>query len=207
LPTPLPLQAFGRFFCIKERNTSLTQEIRGGSVTFLTVAYILAVNSAIITETGGAHPHKSALPQAMPTFGPPLQQPLLTSAFSGLQACAWSTAPAFRLCPRRFKERTPAHPTARHASPSCVHPSLLPQQVRFGDLSLYPQYSQHILQYSRICALIVLCWRIALLTCTPLCLLLTCVFAASCVIANFLMGILGNLPLAIAPAMGLNAYL
>lgn len=30
--------------------------------------------------------------------------------------------------------------------------------------------------------------------------------AAICVIANFLMGIMGNLPLAIAPGMGLNAY-
>jgi AGZA family xanthine/uracil permease-like MFS transporter len=31
--------------------------------------------------------------------------------------------------------------------------------------------------------------------------------AASCVVSHFLMGVLGNLPLAIAPAMGLNAYL
>ena len=31
--------------------------------------------------------------------------------------------------------------------------------------------------------------------------------AASCVVSHFLMGLLGNLPLAIAPAMGLNAYL
>lgn len=30
--------------------------------------------------------------------------------------------------------------------------------------------------------------------------------AAACVIANFLMGVMGNLPLAIAPGMGLNAY-
>ncbi len=31
--------------------------------------------------------------------------------------------------------------------------------------------------------------------------------AASCVISHFLMGVIGNLPLAVAPAMGLNAYL
>jgi len=30
--------------------------------------------------------------------------------------------------------------------------------------------------------------------------------AASCIVSNFLMGVLGNLPLAVAPAMGLNAY-
>lgn len=30
-------QAVGRFFCVRERNTTLTQEVRGGLVTFLTV--------------------------------------------------------------------------------------------------------------------------------------------------------------------------
>ncbi|KAI3428274.1 hypothetical protein D9Q98_006653 [Chlorella vulgaris] len=116
--------AFGRFFCIKERNTSLTQEIRGGSVTFLTVAYILAVNSAIITETGGM------------------------CVVNG--TCLPAVPPAFQ------GEDT--------GTPDC--------QACITEL------------------------RASLIAAT----------AASCVIANFLMGILGNLPLAIAPAMGLNAY-
>lgn len=33
----LCVQAVGRFFLVKERNTTFTQELRGGMVTFLTV--------------------------------------------------------------------------------------------------------------------------------------------------------------------------
>ncbi len=51
--TTLRLQPVGRFFQIKERQTTFTQELRGGMVTFLTVSYILAVNSNIVTSTGG----------------------------------------------------------------------------------------------------------------------------------------------------------
>ena len=51
-PTPCA-QRVGKWFKIKERNSCLTQELRGGTVTFLTVAYILAVNANIITDTGG----------------------------------------------------------------------------------------------------------------------------------------------------------
>lgn len=36
---PPPLQIVGRYFKVKERNTSFTQELRGGSVTFLTVRW------------------------------------------------------------------------------------------------------------------------------------------------------------------------
>lgn len=43
----------GRLFQFDERRTSLTTELRAGVVTFLTVAYILAVNSAILANSGG----------------------------------------------------------------------------------------------------------------------------------------------------------
>jgi xanthine/uracil/vitamin C permease (AzgA family) len=42
------MQKFGKFFKLTERRTTLSQEIRGGLVTFLTVAYILPVNSGIL---------------------------------------------------------------------------------------------------------------------------------------------------------------
>ncbi|KAG2492665.1 hypothetical protein HYH03_009080 [Edaphochlamys debaryana] len=45
--------AVGRFFCLKERNSKLTQEMRAGTVTFLTMAYILAVNGQIVADSGG----------------------------------------------------------------------------------------------------------------------------------------------------------
>ncbi|MBO7741495.1 MAG: NCS2 family permease [Victivallales bacterium] len=41
-----------RFFKIRENNTTIRREIYAGSVSFLAVAYILAVNPAILSETG-----------------------------------------------------------------------------------------------------------------------------------------------------------
>jgi AGZA family xanthine/uracil permease-like MFS transporter len=43
----------GRYFCIAERKSCLTTEMRAGTVTFLTMAYILAVNAAILSDSGG----------------------------------------------------------------------------------------------------------------------------------------------------------
>ncbi|KXZ42887.1 hypothetical protein GPECTOR_112g257 [Gonium pectorale] len=58
----------GRYFCLKERKAKFSTEIRAGTVTFLTMAsmpvccipastealaYILAVNGAIVSDTGG----------------------------------------------------------------------------------------------------------------------------------------------------------
>ncbi|GLI63103.1 hypothetical protein VaNZ11_006007 [Volvox africanus] len=43
----------GKYFCIKERKTTFTTELRAGTVTFLTMAYILAVNGSILADTGG----------------------------------------------------------------------------------------------------------------------------------------------------------
>lgn len=44
---------FNKLFQFHERNTCLTQELRAGTATFLTVAYGLAVNSAVLSATGG----------------------------------------------------------------------------------------------------------------------------------------------------------
>ena len=40
----------GKFFELEERKTSFTQEFQGGTATFLTMAYILAVNPMILGE-------------------------------------------------------------------------------------------------------------------------------------------------------------
>ncbi|KAL4442024.1 hypothetical protein ABPG77_011285 [Micractinium sp. CCAP 211/92] len=111
--------AVGRFFCVKERNTTFTQELRGGLVTFLTVAYILAVNSNIVTNTGGMCVVDGTCKAALP---PGIQSPECQDCITQLRASLISAT------------------------------------------------------------------------------------AASCVISHFLMGVIGNLPLAVAPAMGLNAY-
>ncbi|MBA0585066.1 adenine/guanine permease AZG1 [Gossypium raimondii] len=44
----------GKRFKLTERNTSFTTELRAGTATFLTMAYILAVNASILTDSGGS---------------------------------------------------------------------------------------------------------------------------------------------------------
>ncbi|KAK6932929.1 Nucleobase cation symporter 2 family [Dillenia turbinata] len=42
----------GMFFKLKERNSTFTTELRAGTATFLTMAYILAVNASILADSG-----------------------------------------------------------------------------------------------------------------------------------------------------------
>ncbi|KAL5569614.1 hypothetical protein UlMin_026189 [Ulmus minor] len=43
----------GKRFKLAERNSNFTTELRAGTATFLTMAYILAVNASILTDSGG----------------------------------------------------------------------------------------------------------------------------------------------------------
>ncbi|KAF9595554.1 hypothetical protein IFM89_000691 [Coptis chinensis] len=43
----------GKRFRLTERNSTFTTELRAGTATFLTMAYILAVNASILTDSGG----------------------------------------------------------------------------------------------------------------------------------------------------------
>ncbi|KAH1046159.1 hypothetical protein J1N35_036943 [Gossypium stocksii] len=43
----------GKRFKLAERNSTLTTELRAGTATFLTMAYILAVNASILADSGG----------------------------------------------------------------------------------------------------------------------------------------------------------
>ncbi|XP_062092433.1 adenine/guanine permease AZG1 [Humulus lupulus] len=43
----------GKRFKLTERNSNFTTELRAGTATFLTMAYILAVNASILTDSGG----------------------------------------------------------------------------------------------------------------------------------------------------------
>ena len=43
----------GKYFQIKERGSSFSTELAGASATFLTMAYILAVNPRILADSGG----------------------------------------------------------------------------------------------------------------------------------------------------------
>ncbi|KAK8671308.1 hypothetical protein V6N13_037905 [Hibiscus sabdariffa] len=43
----------GKHFRLAERNSTFTTELRAGTATFLTMAYILAVNASILADSGG----------------------------------------------------------------------------------------------------------------------------------------------------------
>lgn len=43
----------GQWFKLSQRNSTFTTELRAGTATFLTMAYILAVNASILTDSGG----------------------------------------------------------------------------------------------------------------------------------------------------------
>ena len=43
----------GKYFQIKERGSSFSTELAGATATFLTMAYILAVNPRILADSGG----------------------------------------------------------------------------------------------------------------------------------------------------------
>eukprot|EP00250_Pteridium_aquilinum_P003404 c13716_g2_i1 orf=1-420(-) len=45
--------AVGRRFKIAKRGTTFTQELRAGTATFLTMAYVLAANASILSDSGG----------------------------------------------------------------------------------------------------------------------------------------------------------
>lgn len=133
----------GKYFKLEERNSFFTQEIRAGTATFLTMAYILAVNASILTDSGGPCTVSDCIPLCSNTL------------FPDATSCV---ANGFQMMP----------PT-----PAC----------KFSPVN--PGY--------QACLSTV---RKDLIVAT----------AASALIACFIMGMFANLPLALAPGMGTNAY-
>eukprot|EP01134_Creolimax_fragrantissima_P007145 CFRG7145T1 len=79
----------GKFFKVEERGSTLSTEIRAGSTTFLTMAYILAVNPSIIGDTGGPCIEQAnggdVDPECLVEFKKDL---VIATAVSSLIACA-----------------------------------------------------------------------------------------------------------------------
>ncbi|KAK1431995.1 hypothetical protein QVD17_08843 [Tagetes erecta] len=79
-PNPSPLtrlntfigkSRIGKRFKLNERNTTFTTEIRAGTATFLTMAYILAVNASILSDSGGPCSVSNCIPLCSdPSFSP-----------------------------------------------------------------------------------------------------------------------------------------
>jgi adenine/guanine/hypoxanthine permease len=57
----------GRYFKLDARKSSFTKELRAGAATFLTMAYIISVNAAILTDCGGPCTARDCTPVATAT--------------------------------------------------------------------------------------------------------------------------------------------
>lgn len=139
--------AVGRYFKLDARNSCFTRELRAGTATFLTMAYILAVNASILTDSGGP----CTVADCTPT-------------------CSDSSVAA-SLCQGRSANGTVL---------SLVSPGV---ECKFPPVN--PGYT-------------------ACLDRTKKDLIVATV--ASSLIGCFIMGVFANLPLALAPGMGTNAY-
>ncbi|KAF3622602.1 Adenine/guanine permease AZG1 [Capsicum annuum] len=62
----------GKRFKLKERNTNFTTELRAGTTTFLTMAYILAVNASILSDSGGTCSISDCIPLCSDPTIPPI---------------------------------------------------------------------------------------------------------------------------------------
>ncbi|KAG6595560.1 Adenine/guanine permease AZG1, partial [Cucurbita argyrosperma subsp. sororia] len=145
---PMRLNSFvattrvGKRFKLTQRNTTFTTELRAGTATFLTMAYILAVNASILTDSGG-------------TCSAADCTPLCSDPTLPLSAC---TGPTHHV----------------------IQPDI---SCKFRPVN--PGYS-------------------ACLETTRKDLIIAT--GASSLIGSFIMGVFANLPLALAPGMGTNAY-
>lgn len=139
--------AVGRYFKLDARNSCFTRELRAGTATFLTMAYILAVNASILTDSGGP----CTVGDCTPTCS---NSSVAASACQGL--------------------------SANGTALSLVFPGV---ECKFPPVN--PGYT-------------------ACLERTKKDLIVATV--ASSLIGCFIMGVFANLPLALAPGMGTNAY-
>ncbi|KAL6875609.1 hypothetical protein ACP4OV_013122 [Aristida adscensionis] len=122
----------GRYFKLDARKSSFTVELRAGAATFLTMAYILSVNAAVLTDSGGPCTARDCTPV-------PAGNNSTTTAPPGPE-CTANANPGYEQCLARTK----------------------------SDLIVAT--------------------------------------AVAAMAGSFAMGVLANLPLALAPGMGANAY-
>ncbi|KAK7394989.1 hypothetical protein VNO78_15530 [Psophocarpus tetragonolobus] len=130
----------GKRFKLAERNTNFTTELRAGTATFLTMAYILAVNASIIADSGGT----CSVSDCTPTCSNP-KIPLAE-------------------CPSHL---------LRPAEASCKYPP-----VNEGYAACVDRTRRDLIVATVVSSLV----------------------------GSTIMGVLANLPLALAPGMGANAY-
>ncbi|KAJ3676490.1 hypothetical protein LUZ60_003902 [Juncus effusus] len=65
---------FGKYFKLENRGSNFTTELRAGTATFLTMAYILAVNASILTDSGATCTVSDCLNPSESCKFPPVDQ-------------------------------------------------------------------------------------------------------------------------------------
>ncbi|KAJ7560927.1 hypothetical protein O6H91_03G006600 [Diphasiastrum complanatum] len=138
----------GMYFKLEERSTCFTREIRAGTATFLTMAYILAVNASVLADSGGTC--------------------TVSDCFSICNVLSISTTD----CHGKSVNGTALHLV--RPGPECKFPPVNPGYQNCLDAT-----------------------KKDLIVAT----------AVSSFIGCLIMGMFANLPLALAPGMGANAYL
>lgn len=144
----------GRYFKLEARKTCFTKEVRAGTATFLTMAYILAVNASILTDSGGT----CSVADCTKVCNVPSVSPLDCHGAYKLGSKESSLIEELKLV---------------KPGPECKFPPL------------NRGYEQCLERTKR-----------DLIVAT----------AVSSLIGCFIMGLFANLPLALAPGMGANAY-
>ncbi|KAK4403445.1 Adenine/guanine permease AZG1 [Sesamum angolense] len=100
----------GKRFKLTERHTTFTTELRAGTATFLTMAYILAVNASILSDSGGT----CSVSDCIPLCSDPSISP-------------WS---------ERYPPRRPPRPRRRlQIQPSTLHTPTLWKNPSYGEPS------------------------------------------------------------------------
>lgn len=140
--------AVGRRFKMAKRGTTFTQELRAGTATFLTMAYILAANASILADSGGTCSVSDCTPVCSAGSGIPPKQ------------CKGVNATGFTL-------------------------HLVPPGPECKFFPVNPGY-EACLQRTRQDLVVAT--------------------AAASLVGSAIMGLWANLPLALAPGMGMNAY-
>ena len=130
----------GKFFEMEERKTDFMTELKGACATFLTLAYILAVNPAILSDSGGP-----CVPDA-----------------DGVEGLAYQT------CVQEVKKE--------YITATAIASLIGCKSLLLSDIVYFTCFSKH-----------------------------SFIFDLSAFL-GLLMGLMANLPIALAPGMGLNAY-
>jgi hypothetical protein len=97
---------FGKYFCLRERKTTVSQELWAGVVCFLTVCYIIPVNAGILSDSGG-------------TCDPAVHCNVRSPSPTHCQPRSWVSSPEALPLPSAYRLRASLARPLLHPLPPC----------------------------------------------------------------------------------------